>query len=248
MLKLVLVRHGESVWNRKNVFTGWTDVGLSKGGIEEAREAGRVLKKEGYSFDLAYVSVLKRSTETLETILEEMGAKNLPAKKSWKLNERHYGALQGLNKSETAKKFGEEKVHLWRRSYDVRPPALKKTDPRYPGKDPLYRGVPEKDLPVVECLKDVIRRVTPYWLGEIVPELRKGKKILIVGHGNSFRALVKYLDKVPDDEIASCNIPTGIPLVYELDKGLNPVRHYYLANHDKVKEKIEKIKKQGKAI
>lgn len=246
MIKLILLRHGESEWNRKNLFSGWTDVDLSEKGIAEAREAGQTLKREGYTFDIAYTSVLKRAIHTLELVEEEMGT-HLPVKKSWRLNERHYGALQGLNKSETAAKYGEEQVHVWRRSYDVRPPALTKDDPRYPGRDPLYKGLSEDELPLTECLKDTVARVLPYWESDIAPALRAGKSVLICAHGNSIRALIKYLDQVSDEEIMRAEIPTGIPLVYELDDGLKPIRHFYLGDPETVKAAQEAVKNQGKA-
>jgi len=228
MHKLVLLRHGESVWNKENIFTGWTDVGLSEKGEEEAKDAGRALKKEGFAFNLAFTSVLKRATETLELVLEKMGLEGIEVRKSWRLNERHYGALQGLNKDETAKKYGKGQVHLWRRSYEVRPPALEKTDEGYPGREKLYRGLMESELPVTESLKDTVERFMPYWEKEIAPAIKAGRKVLISAHGNSLRALVKYLDNISDDEIPKLEIPTGIPLVYELDDRLEPKRHYYL--------------------
>ncbi len=244
MVKLVLLRHGESVWNKENRFTGWTDVGLSEKGIHEAKEAGRILKKQGYVFDIAFCSVLKRAVQTLKIVLKEMGL-DIPIIYSWRLNERHYGALQGLNKAETAKKVGEKQVYLWRRSYDVRPPALDKTDPRYPGNDPLYKDLDEHDIPVAECLKDTVERVLPFWHETIAPELKNNKKAIISAHGNSLRALVKYLDNIPDKDIPGLNIPTGVPLIYELDSGLRPVRHYYLGNMEQIKKKIEKVKRQA---
>jgi len=247
MIKLVLVRHGESTWNKLNKFTGWTDVGLSKKGIKENKEAGKILKKQGYTFDIAFTSVLKRAIDTLNTVLKEMNLKGIPVKKSWRLNERHYGALQGLNKAETAKKLGEKKVHQWRRSYGIRPPPLNKTDRRYPGNHSLYKNVAKKDLPTTECLKDTVKRVLPYWHKEIVPVLKSGKKIIISAHGNSLRALVKYLDKIPDDKIPHLNIPTGIPLIYELNKNLKPIKHYYLGDQRAVKKAMQAVAKQGKA-
>jgi len=247
MIKIVFIRHGESIWNKENKFTGWTDVELTEKGRKEAEEAGEVLKKEGYTFDLAFDSVLIRSIQTREIVLRVMGLEDLPVRQSWRLNERHYGALQGLNKAETAKKEGEEQVHLWRRSYDVRPPALTKEDSRYPGKDPLYKDVQEDDLPLTECLKDTVERVLPYWHDEIVPELKAGRKVVVFAHGNSLRALVKYLDNISDDEIPNLNIPTGIPLVYDLDDGLKPIKHYYLGSEEEVKKAQEAITAQGKA-
>lgn len=245
--KIVLLRHGESVWNKKNVFTGWTDVGLSENGKREAKEAASALKKEGYTFDLAFCSVLKRATQTLKIVQKEMHLERIPVKKSWRLNEKHYGALQGLNKAQTAAKYGEEQVHKWRRVYNVRPPALKKSDKRYPGNDPLYADLKKNEIPATESLKDVVARFVPYWKKDIVPEIKKGERILISAHGNSLRALVKYLDKIPDSEIAALNIPTGIPLVYELDEKLKPIKHYYLGDAERIKKAVEGMKKQGKA-
>lgn len=247
MIKLVLLRHGQSVWNQENKFTGWTDVDLSGLGIEEAHEAGRILKKQGFEFDLAFVSVLKRAIRTLDIVLEELGQPDLPRKSSWRLNEKHYGVLQGFNKAEMAEKVGEEKVHLWRRAYDVRPPALEENDSRHPANDPLYKNVPRADIPATECLKDTVERFLPYWHEEIVPELKAGKRVLISAHGNSLRALVKYLDNIPDEEIVDLNIPTGVPLVYELDDNLIPLRHYYLGDPEKIQAEIDKVKAQGEA-
>lgn len=247
MYKLVMLRHGESTWNKQNRFTGWTDVGLSKKGIAEAHKAGKILKKKGYKFDVVYCSVLKRAKQTLNITLQEMHIKHIPINYSWRLNERHYGALQGLNKAQMAKKFGEEQVYIWRRSYDIRPPALKKTDPRHPLHDKLYKDLAKKYLPASECLQDTVKRVLPYWFEEIVPALKSGKKILISAHGNSMRALVKHLDKISDKEIPLLNIPTGIPLVYEFNKNLKPIRHYYLASPAELKQAIEAVKTQGKA-
>lgn len=227
MIKLVLLRHGESVWNMENRFTGWTDVDLSEKGIMEAREAGRLLKEGGYHFDVVFSSVLKRAVETMDIVFEEIGEKP-EIYRDWRLNERHYGALQGLNKAETAEKYGAEQVHIWRRSYDVRPPALTKDDSRYPGNDPVYKDLREEQLPLTECLKDTVERFVPYYESDILPKLKEGKQILIVAHGNSLRALIKYLDNISDDEIVDLNIPTGVPLVYELDENLKPLRHYYL--------------------
>jgi 2,3-bisphosphoglycerate-dependent phosphoglycerate mutase len=224
MLKLVLLRHGESTWNRENRFTGWTDVDLSGKGIEEAGQAGRVLKERGYSFDLAFTSLLKRAVRTLWIVQDEMDLMWLPVKKSWRLNERHYGALQGLNKSETAKKYGEAQVLVWRRSYDIPPPALEKSDDRYPGRDPRYSMLAPAQLPLSESLQDTYRRCLPYWHKSIVPALRAGKRIIIAAHGNSIRALVKYLDGVSGQDIVNLNIPTGIPLVYELDGNLKKIK------------------------
>ncbi len=246
MIKLVLQRHGESVWNKENMFTGWTDVGLTEKGEEEAVHAGKILKKEGYKFDVAYTSVLIRAIETLDLTLKEMNLK-IPIHKSWRLNERHYGALQGLNKAEMAKKVGEEQVHIWRRSYDTRPPALSETDDRYPGNDPLYSDVDKKDIPLTECLKDTVNRVKPYWNNTIVPVLKSGKKVIISAHGNSLRALVKYLDNIPDKDIPNLNIPTGIPLVYELNGDLKPIKHYYLGDPEEIKKAISSVMNQGKS-
>ncbi len=247
MIKVVLLRHGESEWNKENRFTGWTDVDLSERGIAEAIQAGKTLKEAGYIFDLAYTSVLKRAIRTLWLVLDQMDLMWIPVKNSWRLNERHYGALQGLNKAEMAAKFGEEQVHIWRRSYDVRPPALEKTDERYPGNDPRYKDLSEDELPLTECLKDTVARFLPYWHEEIAPTIRSGKRVLIAAHGNSLRALVKYLDNVPDDEIVGLNIPTGIPLVYELDENLKPIQHYYLGDAEAIQKAIESVAAQGKA-
>jgi 2,3-bisphosphoglycerate-dependent phosphoglycerate mutase len=244
MRKLVLLRHGESEWNRDNRFTGWTDVDLSEAGIEEARKAGRVLKAEGYAFDLAYTSVLKRAIRTLWLALDGLGQMWLPEEKSWRLNERHYGALQGLNKAEMAAKFGEKQVLVWRRSYDVPPPTLSKDDERYEGRDPRYAAI---EVPLTECLKDTVARVVPYWQGTIAPSVRAGKRVLVAAHGNSLRALVKHLDHVPDDKIVELNIPTGVPLVYEFDDALKPVRHYYLGDPDEVARRAASVAAQGKA-
>ena len=224
MIKLVLVRHGESKWNQENKFTGWTDVELSSKGIIEAKEAGEVLKENGYTFNIAYTSVLKRANDTLDYILDELNLKNIDIVKTWRLNERHYGALQGLNKKETALKYGDEQVHIWRRSYDVRPPALSETDERYLEMKEKYNEY----IPHTECLKDTIERVIPFWDAEIKPSLLEGKKVIIVAHGNSLRGLIKYLDNINDEDIVKLEIPTGNPLVYELDDNLKPIRHYYL--------------------
>ena len=224
MIKLVLVRHGQSIWNLENKFTGWTDVDLSELGIKEAIDAGKVLKEKGFTFDIAYTSVLKRANDTLSYILEELNEENIPICKSWRLNERHYGALQGLNKKETADKYGEEQVHIWRRSYDVQPPALEENDPRYLDMVNKYKEY----LPHTECLKDTITRVIPYWESDIKKSLLDNKKVIIVAHGNSLRGLIKYLDNISDEEIVGLEIPTGNPLVYELDDNLKPINHYYL--------------------
>ena len=231
MQKLVLVRHGQSIWNLENKFTGWTDVGLSDKGVKEAIDAGKTLKKLGYTFDVAYTSLLKRAQDTLNIILKELDL-NIEINKTYKLNERHYGALQGLNKDETRKKYGEEQVRLWRRSAEVRPPALTKDDPRYPGNDPIYKDIPESELPLTENLVDTIKRVVSYYESTIIPDLKLGKKIIIVAHGNSLRGLVKYLDNLSDDEIMNLEIPTGVPLVYELEDNLKPIKHYYLKDED----------------
>jgi 2,3-bisphosphoglycerate-dependent phosphoglycerate mutase len=228
MQMLVLLRHGESNWNRENRFTGWTDVDLSPKGVLEAREAGRILRDKGFTFDLAFTSVLIRATRTLEIVLDEMSLKGIEVFKSWRLNERHYGALQGLNKAQTAKKYGENQVAIWRRSYSVPPPALTREDDRFPGHDPLYKNVNESDLPLGESLKDTVERFLPYWTGGIEPFLRKQRRIIIVAHGNTLRALVKYLDGVSEEDIVKLEIPTGIPLVYELNDILKPIQSYYL--------------------
>ncbi|HUX49219.1 MAG TPA: 2,3-diphosphoglycerate-dependent phosphoglycerate mutase [Spirochaetia bacterium] len=246
MHKLVLVRHGESDWNRENRFTGWTDVDLSETGTSEAHLGGELLRKGGYQFDVAYTSVLKRAIRTLDIVLYEIDQMWLPVHKSWRLNERHYGALQGLNKAETAAKHGEDQVLVWRRSYDVPPPKLEATDPRNPLNDARYKGVPLADLPLTECLKDTVERFLPYWHEVIAPAIHSGKRVLVAAHGNSLRALVKYLDNIPDDEIVGLNIPTGVPLVYELDDHLKPLKHYYLGDQDELKRKMEAVAAQGK--
>ena len=244
MHKLVLLRHGESAWNRENRFTGWTDVDLSPVGLEEARAAGRVLKSSGYEFDIAYTSVLKRAIRTLWIALDELDRLWLPVEKNWRLNERHYGDLQGLNKAEMAAKFGEQQVLVWRRSYDTPPPELSPGDSRYEGKDPRYAGI---DVPRTECLKDTVARVLPYWNSTIAPSIRGKKRVLIAAHGNSLRALVKHLDGIGDSEIVGLNIPTGIPLVYELDSSLKPIQHYYLGDQDEIARRIAAVSAQGKA-
>ena len=228
MIKLVLIRHGESVWNKENRFTGWTDVDLSEDGLIEARKAGQILKKNGYIFDVAYTSVLKRAIRTLWIALHEMDLMWIPVYKSWRLNERHYGALQGLNKTETAQKYGDEQVHKWRRYVDVRPPELLITDDRYPGKELKYKDLSEEEIPRTENLEDTVKRVMVEWFQEIVPQIKQGKKVIISAHGNTLRALVKHLDNISSDNIVSLNIPTGVPLVYELNDNLEPIRHYYL--------------------
>jgi 2,3-bisphosphoglycerate-dependent phosphoglycerate mutase len=243
-MRLVLLRHGESTWNRENRFTGWTDVDLAPSGIEEARAAGRLLKSGGYDFDLAFTSLLKRAIRTLWIALEELDRMWLPVEKSWRLNERHYGALQGLNKAEMAAQFGEAQVQLWRRSYDTPPPALEPNDARYEGNDPRYAGV---EVPRTECLKDTVARALPYWNASIAPAVRAGKRVLIAAHGNSLRALVKHLDRIGDAEIVGLNIPTGIPLVYELDEALHPLKHYYLGDPAEVQRRVAAVSAQGKA-
>ena len=230
MKTLVLLRHGQSVWNKENLFTGWADVGLTNQGMNEARSAGRILKAEGYGFDVAFTSVLKRAIKTLWLALEEMDQMWIPIQNSWRLNERHYGALQGLNKQETVDRFGPDQVQIWRRSYDTPPPALKPDDSRSPKDDPRYAELTPAELPLTECLKDTVARVLPYWLGTIAPAVQSGKRVVIASHGNSIRALVKYLDKISDDKIVELNIPTGVPLVYELNDDLTPIRNFYLGD------------------
>jgi 2,3-bisphosphoglycerate-dependent phosphoglycerate mutase len=247
MYKLVLLRHGESVWNKENRFTGWTDVDLSERGREEAREAGRLLKHEGFAFDVAFTSVLKRAIRTLWIALDEMDRMWIPVRNSWRLNERHYGALQGLNKAETAAKFGEQQVKIWRRSYDIPPPVLEPSDPRAPGNDPRYRELSTQELPLTECLKDTVGRFLPLWNSGIAPEVKSGKRVIIAAHGNSLRALIKYLDNVSDQDIVELNIPTGIPLIYELDAGLKPLRHYYLGDQASIDAAVQAVSAQGKA-
>ncbi len=246
MYKLVLVRHGESDWNKQNRFTGWTDVDLSEKGREEAKEGGVVLKAEGLTFDVAYTSVLKRAIRTLWIVLDEMDLMWIPVHRSWRLNERHYGALQGLNKAETAEKFGEAQVKIWRRSYDIPPPELTPDDERYPGLDPRYANLSKQELPLTECLKDTVARFLPLWHETIAPEIKAGKKVLIAAHGNSLRALIKYLDNVPEEAIVELNVPTGMPLVYELDENLKPVKSYYLGDPEKVKAAMDAVAAQGK--
>lgn len=245
--KLVMVRHGESTWNAENRFTGWTDVDLSEKGREEAAKAVEVLKADGYTFDVAYTSTLKRAIRTLWMILDGLDLMWIPVHHSWRLNERHYGALQGLNKAETAKKFGDDQVKIWRRSYDTPPPALTADDERFPAKDPRYANVPPDELPLTECLKDTVDRVLPYWNDTIVPDIKAGKKVIIAAHGNSLRALVKYLDGMSEAEIMELNIPTGVPLVYEFDENLKPLQHYYLGDQAEIAAKMEAVAKQGQA-
>jgi 2,3-bisphosphoglycerate-dependent phosphoglycerate mutase len=246
MKRLVLLRHGESVWNKENRFTGWTDVALTEQGAREAVEAGRTLKREGFRFDIAFTSVLKRAIKTLWLAMEEMDLMWIPVRRSWRLNERHYGALQGLNKAETAAKHGMEQVHIWRRSYDIRPPALTPEDDRNPAKDPRYADLNPKDLPLTECLKDTVDRFLPYWFGAIAPEVKAGKRVLIAAHGNSLRALVKYLDQIADDDIVGLNIPTGIPLVYELNDDLTPIDHTYMGDPEAIRKATQAVADQLK--
>jgi 2,3-bisphosphoglycerate-dependent phosphoglycerate mutase len=245
--KLALLRHGQSTWNLENRFTGWTDVGLSELGLQEAHTAGKLFREGGYTFDIAYTSVLKRAVKTLWVVMEEMELEWLPVIRSWRLNERHYGALQGLNKAEMAQKFGEAQVKLWRRSYDVPPPPLEWDDPRHPRLDRRYAELTKDELPACESLKDTVARMLPYWHETIAPVVRTGKRVLIAAHGNSLRALVKYLDNISDAEIPELNIPTGIPLVYELDAALMPVKHYYLGDEETVRKAAEAVASQGKA-
>ena len=247
MHKVVLLRHGESEWNRENRFTGWVDVDLSEKGRAEARAAGELLKADGYTFDQAYCSVLKRAIRTLWIVLDEMDLMWIPVERSWRLNERHYGALQGLDKAQMAARFGEAQVKIWRRSYDIPPPALETADPRFPGHDPRYRSLSPSELPLTECLKDTVGRFLPYWHGTIAPVIRAGQKVLIAAHGNSMRALVKYLDDVSDEDIVEVNIPTGVPLVYELYAGLRPLKHYYLGDQAAIEAAMQAVANQGKA-
>ena len=247
MTKLVLIRHGESEWNKLNLFTGWTDVDLSEKGVYEAMAGGRELKKDGYTFDICFTSTLKRAIHTAWCVLDGVDQAYIPVIKDYHLNERHYGALQGLNKAETSAKYGEEQVHLWRRSFDIAPPALEEDDERNPAKQSAYKNVDKKDLPLHESLKDTIARVVPYYESVILPEIKAGKKVLIAAHGNSLRALVKYLDNISDEDIAGLNIPTGIPLVYELDDEYKPIKHYYLGDQEKINASINAVKNQDKA-
>ncbi|MDR3164406.1 MAG: 2,3-diphosphoglycerate-dependent phosphoglycerate mutase [Synergistaceae bacterium] len=246
MYKIVLLRHGESQWNKENRFTGWTDVPLSDKGTAEARAAGAQMKKDGYSFDRAFTSVLKRAIKTLWLALEEMDEMYIPTDFSWRLNERHYGGLQGLNKAETAQKYGDEQVKIWRRSYDVRPPMLSRGDERYPVRDPRYKGLGPDEIPAGECLADTVARVIPYWNETIVPEIKAGRRIIIAAHGNSLRALVKHLDNVSDKDILELNIPTGIPLVYELDADIRPITRHYLGDQEAVAAAAAAVANQGK--
>ena len=247
MFKLVLVRHGQSAWNLENRFTGWTDVGLTEQGMAEAREAGRLLREGGFEFDVAYTSVLKRAIKTLWLALEEMDTEWLPVIRAWQLNERHYGNLQGLNKAEMAEQFGEEQVHIWRRSYDVPPPPLDPDDKRHPRFDRRYADLTPEQLPATESLKITLERVLPYWHEVLAPEIKAGKRLLIAAHGNSLRAMVKYLDNISDDEITGLNIPTGVPLVYELDNELKAIKSYYLGDADEIAKKAAAVAAQGKA-
>lgn len=246
MKKLVLLRHGESIWNLENRFTGWTDVGLSDKGLKEAHEAAEWLKKENFSFDIAYTSVLKRAIQTLWIVMEDMDLMWIPVKRSWRLNERHYGALQGLGKVEMVEKFGSEQVMLWRRGYDTRPPALSEDDERSPSRDPRYKELNKDEVPLTECLKDTVARFLPYWHQEIAPTIKNGNRVIIAAHGNSLRALVKYLDNISDEEIPKLNIPTGIPLIYELDDDLAPLKHYYLGDPEKIEAAIKSVANQAK--
>lgn len=247
MYKLVIIRHGESLWNKENRFTGWVDVDLSEKGIEEAKSAGVYLKNSGLTFDVAYTSVLKRAIRTLWFVMDNLDLMWIPVIRSWRLNERHYGALQGLNKSETAKKYGDEQVKIWRRSYSTRPPLLDESDERFPGFESRYANVDKSLLPKGECLEDTVERVMPLWNEQIAPDIKNGKNVLIVAHGNSLRALVKYLDKMSDDEILNFNIPTGIPIVYELDKNLEPTKRYFLGDEEEIKKAMDAVANQGKS-
>ena len=247
MIKMVLLRHGESTWNQENRFTGWTDVDLSDKGRQEAIKAGQLLKKEGYTFDLAYTSVLKRAIRTLWTVMDEMDLMWIPVERSWRLNERHYGALQGLNKAETAAQYGEQQVFIWRRSYDIPPPALTPQDLRFPGHERRYAVLKPSELPLTESLKDTVVRFMPYWHSTLAPAVKSGQKVIIAAHGNSLRALVKYLDNISEKDIPELNIPTGVPLVYELDHDLKALKHYYLGDAAEIQKAQEAVAKQGKA-
>jgi 2,3-bisphosphoglycerate-dependent phosphoglycerate mutase len=246
MKKLILLRHGESTWNKENRFTGWTDVDLSPKGVEEAQNSGRLLREGGFTFDIAYTSVLKRSIRTLWIVLDELDQMWIPVNLTWRLNERHYGALQGLNKLETALKYGEEQVQIWRRSYNVRPPALSPEDERYPGFDPRYRNLKREDIPLTECLQDTVARFLPYWNETIAPQVKSGQRILIAAHGNSLRALVMYLDNLSEQDVMQLNIPTGVPLVYELEEDLKPIRSYYLGDQAEIEQAMQVVANQGK--
>lgn len=245
--KLILVRHGQSVWNLENLFTGWTDVDLTEQGRAEAQQAGAEIRRAGLSIDLAFTSVLKRAIRTLWYILDETDRMWVPVERSWRLNERHYGALQGLDKAQTVARHGEAQVKIWRRSYDIPPPDLEKTDERYPGNDPRYADLTESELPLTECLKDTVARMLPHWHEQIAPAVKAGKKVIVAAHGNSLRALVKYLDDISEEDIINLNIPTGIPLVYELDENLKPIKHYYLGDADAIAKAAEAVANQGKA-
>ncbi|MGG4773435.1 2,3-diphosphoglycerate-dependent phosphoglycerate mutase [Alcaligenaceae bacterium 429] len=247
MYKLVLMRHGESQWNLENRFTGWTDVDLTEAGREQARQAGELLKANGYEFDIAFCSVLKRAIRTLWIVLDTMDAMYTPVGMSWRLNERHYGALQGLNKAETAEKYGEEQVHIWRRAYSIGPEPVAEDDPRHPRFDPRYSRLKAEQLPATECLETTVERVVPFWNESIAPAIRAGRRVLVTAHGNSLRALIKYLDNVSEEEIVNLNIPTGQPLVYELDENLKPIRHYYLGDEDAIAAQMQAVAAQGKA-
>lgn len=246
MYKLVLIRHGQSTWNLENRFTGWTDVDLSEQGLKEAKAAGELLKAEGFTFDIAFTSVLKRAIRTLWIVLDELDQMWIPVEKSWRWNERHYGSLQGLNKAETAEKFGDDQVHVWRRSYDTPPPALEESDERHPGKDPRYQDLSAEELPETECLKDTVERFLPYWHETVAPAVKSGKKVIVAAHGNTIRALVKYLDNISDEAIADVNIPTGIPLVYELDADLKPIKNYYLGDAEAAAAAAAAVANQAK--
>ena len=245
--RLVMIRHGESTWNQENRFTGWTDIPLTQKGVEESREGGQLLAQQSFNFDVVHTSVLKRAIQTMNVVLSEIDQEYVTIKKHWRLNERHYGALQGLNKSETAAKHGEDQVQVWRRSYDIPPPQLEETDDRYPGHELKYRHVPVECLPKTECLKDCIERTLPYWYDCIAPDILSGKQVMVIAHGNSLRGLVKHLDQMSEEDIVGLNIPTGVPLVYELDERLRPIRHYYLADEEELKKRIEAVASQGKA-
>jgi 2,3-bisphosphoglycerate-dependent phosphoglycerate mutase len=246
MYKVVLLRHGESEWNQKNLFTGWTDVDLTQKGIAEAKRSGKLLKENNFVFDIAYTSVLKRAIRTLNIVLDEMDLMWIPVIKSYRLNERHYGALQGLNKAETAQKYGDEQVLIWRRSYDTPPPPLDETDERYPGKDPRYADLPKEEIPLTESLKSTVERFIPYWHETIAPTIKSGKRVILAAHGNSLRALVKHLDNISEEDIVKLNIPTGVPLVYELDEDLKPIKHYYLGDQSEIEAAINSVANQTK--